>query len=46
MPAIYTVVYGHITYNDVVAINLGSEEIMYYILRKKSITCMFCIPKI
>ena len=30
LPAIYTVAYVYITYNDVMAINLGSEEIMYY----------------
>lgn len=30
LPAIDTVAYVYITYKDVVAINLGSEEIMYY----------------
>ena len=30
LPAIYTVAYVYITYNDVMAINLGPEEKMYY----------------
>ena len=30
LPVIDTVAYVYITYKDVVAINLGSEEIMYY----------------
>lgn len=53
LPAIDTVAYVYITYKDVMSINLGSGEIMTvlqcnvsHIFRKKSITCMFCIPKI